>query len=271
MSNGTELHGALEPVGWRCSTSHDNPDANRFCRECGKARPTPWRCSRGHDNADTNRFCSECAKARPNGGWFSEWKKEPAAITVEGFLRLGIVFLIGVVIAIFVYSIYYVIDRHDHDFPALSQVVISNVLLIFIVLELIEIAREQIRSYQDNKRKGLFSPRLGKTLLRMLLIVGVLSSVRHLLTVGAQLTTSTEPPRSIKLWELGVTAGAVLLLVGGLILVSSFYKDPPPQEVDPGPEGKNQKNENGGESAAVQETSDLTIRLSLPGSARTAH
>lgn len=164
--------------------------------------------------------------------WLSEWKREPTiAKTVEGLLRLGIAFLIAAVIGTFLYPFYYVIDRHDYDLLSISRVIINSVLLVFIVLELVEIAQEQLRAHDSNDRELPFNPRLGKKLIRMLLIVGVLSSVRHLVSTGLELTSPGSTGNSLKLWELGITAGVVLALVGGLILVDRFYQDPPAKEL----------------------------------------
>jgi hypothetical protein len=167
--------------------------------------------------------------------WSSKHWRGRASATIEGSLWVGIVFLIGVVVAIFGHSIYHVIDRRDHAFSELSQFVISNVLLVFIVLELIEIALHQIRHShrRGQQAEGVFSPYLSKIFLRMLLIVGILSTVRHLLVLGAQLTTSTATPDTNTLWELGVTAAAVLALIGGLIVLHRWYDNPNEDEAEP--------------------------------------
>jgi hypothetical protein len=159
--------------------------------------------------------------------WFSVWKQDPTIPkTVEGLLRLGIAFLFVAVIATFLYPFYYVVDRGDYDLLNISRVIINSVLLIFIVLELVEIAREQINAQGSDGEDLPFNPRFGKDLIRMLLIVGVLSSVRHLVSIGLELASPGSTGSSIKLWELGMTAGVVLTLVGGLILLDHFYEDP---------------------------------------------
>jgi len=234
MSDSTGVRDRTGLAAWQCSRGHANSDDSRFCGKCREKRsdtePGVWRCSRGHVNSDDRDFCGTCGEKRSDS---TELWRGLTARAVEAFLWLGIALLVGVVVAIFVHSIYYVIDRNDHDFAELSQLLISNVLLIFIVLELIEIAQHQIGrrgARRDKQESDVFSPYLGKVFLRMLLIVGVLSSVRHLLIIGAELTTSTRAPDSHTLWELGVTAGVVLVLVGGLILVSSYYHDPSGEE-----------------------------------------
>jgi uncharacterized membrane protein (DUF373 family) len=116
--------------------------------------------------------------------------------------------------------------------PTLAKAVttgLNNGLLIFIILELVETVRQQVRARE----------RLYRDLVRNFLVIGIVSSVRHLLAVGAQITlgaaipnfpshTSLSPSalanfstrsafafayrRSLML-ELGVSAGIVLVLV----------------------------------------------------------
>jgi TRAP-type C4-dicarboxylate transport system permease small subunit len=170
---------------------------------------------------------------------------------VQLFLLIGVAYLMLLVLAIFGDTVHYVVANHRKGFTASSQLVISNVLLIFIVVELIEIARFQISRGQDleegdkaaqpgteeaeeaEEAEEVYSPYLSKIFLRMLLIVGILSSIRHLLVVGADLTTELKPPATNKLWELAVTAGIALLLVVGLILLSRLYENPRKAEAKP--------------------------------------
>jgi hypothetical protein len=92
--------------------------------------------------------------------------------------------------------------------------IINDVLLVFIILELVESAREQLSGDR----------RVSPQLVEKLLIIGVLASIRHILTVGAELAVKSDP-RLTRLWllELGVNAVAVLVLIGGLVLVHRLY------------------------------------------------
>jgi hypothetical protein len=148
-------------------------------------------------------------------------KLDPA---INFALLVGIVFLLAAAFAIFVHSVYTVIDHRDGQFLDLATTVINGILLVFIVLELIETAQTQVA-------RG-FRKRIQGDLVRKLLIIGILSSVRHILTIGAEL--STTPPGNKasdaarfthSLQELGLDAAVVLVLVVGLILVSRFYRE----------------------------------------------
>jgi Short C-terminal domain/Phosphate-starvation-inducible E family len=139
-------------------------------------------------------------------------------------LFFGIVFLLVVAFAIFLHSVYAVIDHRHGLFLELATTVINGILLVFIVLELIETAQTQLE-------RG-FRKRIQGDLVRKLLIIGILSAVRHILTIGADLSR-TPPGNNAKdaaqfthsLQELGVDATVVLVLVLALVLVSRFYRE----------------------------------------------
>src|SRR6266516_1760248 len=102
-----------------CVNGHTNQVGQRYCGECGAPFPPPVSCPHGHDNPPGYEYCGTCRRAlsetpkdffhsrwRMLKRWFVQWELRPVDRTIEGFLWLGILFLIGVVIAIFVYAIW---------------------------------------------------------------------------------------------------------------------------------------------------------------------
>jgi uncharacterized membrane protein (DUF373 family) len=84
--------------------------------------------------------------------------------------------------------------------------VVNGVLFIVIVLELMRtvIARLEGGGFQ----------------LQPFLVIGIISAVRHVLTVGAQLSlTGDTAPLTRTMTELGVNTGVVLVLTVSLVLV----------------------------------------------------
>lgn len=87
-------------------------------------------------------------------------------------------------------------------FPNGMVVGINNILFIVIILEIL---RTIISRFTD-----------GVLQLDKFLVIGVIAAVRHILTVGASLTLDSSQNESMfyrNLWELGVDAVIVLLLV----------------------------------------------------------
>jgi hypothetical protein len=127
-------------------------------------------------------------------------------------------------------------------FPARITQIISDGLLIVIVLELAETIRQQVQVRE----------RLSSQLVTNFLIIGIVSAIRHLLALGAQLSLgSAETLLSVRrslLLELAVNAAVVLGLLGGYLLVVRVIprggpRGPLPAEADashtaarPGPE-----------------------------------
>jgi hypothetical protein len=97
-------------------------------------------------------------------------------------------------------------------------------LLMFIVLEIVETVRQQVTARE----------RLYPNLVRNFLVIGIVSGVRHLLAVGANITLSFSNPtldnlaarRSLML-ELAVSSGLVILLVIGWKLAGGYEYDDP--------------------------------------------
>lgn len=97
----------------------------------------------------------------------------------------------------------------EHDnFAARVTSVINSVLFVIIVMEIL---RTVIAHFDD---AGLQ--------LKPFLIIGIISAVRHILTVGAQISLTAEADAEHfrrTQTELGVNAAVVLALVFGLVLI----------------------------------------------------
>ncbi len=131
----------------------------------------------------------------------------------DGFHAVLGVILLGVAIAAVGVTIWRVLTIRPF-FPNGMLEAINDVLFIVIILEII---RTVIARFTD----GFFQ-------LRKFLIIGVIASVRHILSVGSSLTlnqgkTQEEFQRAIL--ELGVNAGVVLALVFAIVLVRNSEKN----------------------------------------------
>ena len=125
---------------------------------------------------------------------------------------LGLILLVVAVAAVVV-TVWRVLTIRPF-FPNGMLEAINDVLFIVIILEII---RTVIARFTD----GFFQ-------LRKFLIIGVIASVRHILSVGSSLTlnqgkTQEEFQRAIL--ELGVNAGVVLALVFAIVLVRNGEKN----------------------------------------------
>src|SRR5437764_48157 len=104
-----------------------------------------------------------------------------------------------------------------HAFPVRVTGAINGVLFVIIVLELL---RTVLAHFETSELQ-----------LQPFLIIGVISSVRHILTIGARLTLQGEGTaegfRRSQV-ELGVEAGVVLALAIGLVLIRRSGSTPAP-------------------------------------------
>jgi uncharacterized membrane protein (DUF373 family) len=121
-------------------------------------------------------------------------------------------FLLGVAIYVLGHTI---VDAFHHgtDFGTRVTAAINGVLFVIIVLEIL---RTVLSHFEQNEFQ-----------LKPFLIIGIISAVRHILTVNAQISLghSTEH-LSDYLLELGVNAAVVLALVVGLVLVRRSEQRP---------------------------------------------
>ncbi|MEX2441301.1 MAG: phosphate-starvation-inducible PsiE family protein [Pontimonas sp.] len=125
---------------------------------------------------------------------------------------LGLILLVVAIAAVGV-TVWRVITIRPF-FPNGMLEAINDVLFIVIILEIL---RTIVARFTD----GFFQ-------LSKFLVIGVIASVRHILSVGSSLTlnqgkTTEEFQRAIL--ELGVNAGVVLALVFAILLVRRSQKD----------------------------------------------
>lgn len=115
--------------------------------------------------------------------------------------------LVVVAIVVMGHSVGDFFHSEGHPFAERVTTVINSVLFVIIVMEIL---RTVIAHFDD---AGLQ--------LKPFLIIGIISAVRHILTVGAQISlaqTDAEHFRRAQA-ELGVNAAVVLALVFGLVMV----------------------------------------------------
>jgi uncharacterized membrane protein (DUF373 family) len=100
-------------------------------------------------------------------------------------------------------------------FPSGMLQAVNDVLFIVIILEL---ARTVIARFRD----GFYQ-------LSRFLIIGVIASVRHLLSVGSSLTLNTEKSQEAfdrGIIELGINTVIVLVLIFGIFLTQRMPRSP---------------------------------------------
>jgi hypothetical protein len=155
-------------------------------------------------------------------------------------ISLGAFALLGVAAAILAVGIPHIADllKNHGTFQDVTTYVVNQVLLVFIIVELVETAEHQIRvGLRESLQQGELVPKL--------LIIGILASIRHLLSVGADLTRASEQnvgSLASRLHEgsaqvaavqkqavtqalqgIAVNAVVVLVLVAGLILFARYF------------------------------------------------
>ena len=118
------------------------------------------------------------------------------------------VVLVGVAGVVLMHS---VLDAFDNDHEVFAEQVTSVINSILFVIIVMEILRTVVAHFDD---AGLQ--------LKPFLIIGIISAIRHILTVGAQVSLGgahdAEHFRQTQI-ELGVNAAVVIALVLGLVLV----------------------------------------------------
>jgi len=116
------------------------------------------------------------------------------------------VILLGVALGALVFTVVRIVTTAPF-FPTGMLQAVNDVLFIVIILEL---ARTVIARFQD----GFYQ-------LSRFLIIGVIASVRHLLSVGSSLTLNTDKTQEAfdrGIIELGINTVIVLVLVIGIFL-----------------------------------------------------
>jgi uncharacterized membrane protein (DUF373 family) len=116
--------------------------------------------------------------------------------------------LVGVAAVVLVHAVF---DAFEPGHEAFAEQVTSVINTILFVIIVMEILRTVVAHFDD---AGLQ--------LKPFLIIGIISAVRHILTVGAQVSLggnhSADDFRHTQI-ELGVNAAVVMALVLGLVLV----------------------------------------------------
>ena len=160
-------------------------------------------------------------RARPDDLPVRSRRRAGAGLRHEGRRVIGIVqvsedivhyavamLLVAVAAIVLVKSVIDFVDGSDHVFATRVTGVINSVLFVIIVMEIL---RTVVAHFDD---AGLQ--------LKPFLIIGIISAVRHILTVGAQVSLGAEGDaahfRRAQI-ELGVNAAVVLALVIGLVMV----------------------------------------------------
>jgi uncharacterized membrane protein (DUF373 family) len=117
------------------------------------------------------------------------------------------VLLVVIGVVVFVDTVL-VLATGDAKFAERVTGAVNGVLFVIIVMEI-------LRTVVAHFEEGGFQ-------LKPFLIIGIISAVRHILTVGAQVSLGGDKPPDVfrkTQIELGVNAAVVLALVIGLILV----------------------------------------------------
>lgn len=116
--------------------------------------------------------------------------------------------LVGVAVVVLGHS---VLEAFENDHGLFAEQVTSVINSILFVIIVMEILRTVVAHFDD---AGLQ--------LKPFLIIGIISAIRHILTVGAQVSLGGEHDaehfRQTQI-ELGVNAAVVIALVLGLVLV----------------------------------------------------
>ena len=134
--------------------------------------------------------------------------------TEDAFHIILTVILFGVATGALVFTLIRLFTT-DPFFPNGMLQAVNDVLFIVIILEL---ARTVIARFRD----GFYQ-------LSRFLIIGVIASVRHLLSVGSSLTLNTEKTQQAfdrGIIELGINTVIVLVLIFGIFLTQRMPRSP---------------------------------------------
>lgn len=144
------------------------------------------------------------------------WMK-PFRLVEDGLQLLVAVVLLGVAAAVLFHAVTDAF-RSGQTFATAIPNLINTVLFVVIVLELFGTVMSHFES--------------GGFQLRPFLIIGIVSGVRHILTIGAQSTfngnkseTLTASEFNHTMIEFGVNVGIVVGLVVALVLATRFNAD----------------------------------------------
>jgi uncharacterized membrane protein (DUF373 family) len=123
----------------------------------------------------------------------------------EDLIYLGVALvLIGVAVALLFRTVSDVVTS-PHDFVTAVTTAVNGVLFVVIVLEI-------FRTVLAHLQGGGFQ-------LQPFLVIGIISSVRHILLIGAQTLAGSGSAFDHSQIELAVNAGVALVLVIALVLI----------------------------------------------------
>jgi uncharacterized membrane protein (DUF373 family) len=128
---------------------------------------------------------------------------------LEDLAHYAVSVLLLAIAVIVLYQTVHHLWTNRHDFGVQATTGINDVLFVVIVLELLRTVVAHLESSDFQ--------------LRPFLIIGIISAVRHILTVGAKLSLIGETSETVfrrSQIELGVSAAVVLTLAIGLVLIS---------------------------------------------------
>jgi uncharacterized membrane protein (DUF373 family) len=149
--------------------------------------------------------------ARAGAGLRHEGRRVIGVVQVsEDIVHYAVaILLVAVAAIVLVKAVLDFLDGADHVFAERITGVINSVLFVIIVMEIL---RTVVAHFDD---AGLQ--------LKPFLIIGIISAVRHILTVGAQVSLGGDAGDAAHFrraqTELGVNAAVVLALVIGLVMV----------------------------------------------------
>jgi uncharacterized membrane protein (DUF373 family) len=149
-----------------------------------------------------------------------ERKHRPLVVIdrIEAAVHYSVAVLLLVIAMIVLYRTadHLITSRHMFTVQVING--INDVLFVVILMELLRtvVAHLETNDFQ----------------VKSFLIVGIISAVRHILSVGARLTLDVQSSdtafRRAQI-ELGVSAGVVLALAVGLVLISKTDVEPAPR------------------------------------------
>lgn len=132
----------------------------------------------------------------------------------DAFHALLALTLFIIAIGAFGFSIKRLIET-DPFFPKGMIQGVNDILFVVIILEIL---RTVVSRFTD----GVYQ-------LDKFLIIGVIASVRHILTVGASLTlesTKTDTAFDRAVLEMGLTAGIIVALVFAIFMSKAAHRNP---------------------------------------------
>jgi uncharacterized membrane protein (DUF373 family) len=137
------------------------------------------------------------------------WREKPLSLfgLIEDLAHYAISLMLAGVAAYVLYHTAIQVTRNGLTYAERTTDGINGILLVIILIEILDtvIAHFEHTGFQ----------------LKPFLIIGIISGVRHILTIGAQLSVATQT--GAEFWhtqvELGVSAGVSIVLVLALIMV----------------------------------------------------